>query len=83
MKNSQLTDRVVISLLALSQFPELDYQNSMMLIPGTLVTDFSIYPTPHIVVRSEDTRYATIAFAMRPDHVQQKIEFSSLPSFKD
>ena len=32
MKNSQLTDRVVISLLSLSQFPELDYQNSISFI---------------------------------------------------
>lgn len=65
------------------EFARLDYQNSMMLIPGTLVTEFSIYPTPHIVLGSASTRYATIAFAMRPDYVQQKNEFSSLPNFKD
>ena len=65
------------------KFARLDYQNSMMLIPGTLVTEFSIYPTPHIVVGSGNIRYATIAFAMRPDYVAQKIEFSALPNFKD
>jgi hypothetical protein len=57
------------------------YQNSVLLIPGTLLTEFSIYPTPHIVVQSGKLRYATIAFAMRPYHVAQKNEFSALPSF--
>ena len=79
-KSSLLVDDFVVPI---RKFTRLDYQNSMMLIPGTLVTEFFIYPTPHIVLASEDTRYATIAFAMRPNYVQQKIEFSSLPNFKD
>lgn len=58
-------------------------QNSILLIPGVLLTEFSIYPTPHIVVPSGDVRYATIAFAMRPNHTPQKIELSPLPNFKD
>jgi len=57
-------------------------QNSIVLIPGVLLTEFSIYPTPHIVVQSGNIRYATIAFAMRPNHIPQKTEFSSLPNFK-
>lgn len=56
--------------------------NSIFLIPGTLLTEFSIYPTPHIVVQSGNIRYATIAFAMRPAHTPAKKELSSLPSFK-
>lgn len=56
--------------------------NSILLIPGTLLTEFSIYPTPHIVVQSGQVRYATIAFAMRPDYLPQKNEFSHLPSLK-
>jgi hypothetical protein len=57
-------------------------QNSIVLIPGVLLTEFSIYPTPHIVVQSGKIRYATIAFAMRPDYVSQKNEFSLLPNFQ-
>lgn len=59
-----------------------DNQNSMLLIPGALLTEFSIYPTPHIVVQSGKTRYATIAFAMRAHHAPQKIELSLLPNFQ-
>ncbi|MDP1834411.1 MAG: hypothetical protein Q8K75_00650 [Chlamydiales bacterium] len=59
------------------------HQNSTLLIPGVLLTEFSIYPTPHIVVESGKIRFATVAFAMRPNFVPQKIEFSPLPSFKD
>lgn len=57
-------------------------QNSILLIPGVLLTEFSIDPTPHIVAQSGKTRYATIAFAMRPNYVQPKVEFSPLPDFK-
>lgn len=57
-------------------------QNSILLIPGTLLTEFSIYPTPHIVKQSGNVRYATIAFAMRPNYIAQKKDFSPLPSFK-
>lgn len=57
-------------------------QNSILLIPGVLLTEFSIYPTPHIVAGSGKTRYATVVFAMRPNYTQQKIEYSPLPSFR-
>jgi len=56
-------------------------QNSILLIPGALLTEFSIYPTPHIVTQGGTVRYATIAFAMRPNYASQKNELSSLPSF--
>lgn len=57
------------------------HQNSILLIPGVLLTEFSIYPTPHIVTQSGKIRYAMIAFAMRPDYISQKNEYSPLPSF--
>lgn len=57
-------------------------QNSILLIPGALLTEFSIYPTPHVVAQSGKIRYATIAFAMRPNYIPQKMELSSLPYFK-
>ena len=58
-----------------------DY-NSILLIPGILLTEFSIYPTPHIVQCNGKTRYATIAFAMRPYYnTSQKNNFSPLPQF--
>lgn len=66
----------------LREFSRRHNQNSILLIPGVLLTEFSIYPTPHIVTQSGKIRYATIAFAMRPNYIPQKIEFSSLPSFK-
>jgi hypothetical protein len=56
-------------------------RNSIILIPGVLLTEFGIYPTPHIVVSSGKSRYATIAFAMRPHCIPQKNECSALPSF--
>lgn len=56
-------------------------QDSMLLIPGSLLTEFSIYPTPHIVAQSGKVRYATIAFAMRPNYIPQKNELSLLPNF--
>lgn len=62
--------------------PIRDNQNSILLIPGVLLTEFSIYPTPHIVVQNGKIRYATIAFAMRPHYISPKIEFAPLPSFK-
>jgi hypothetical protein len=58
-------------------------QNSILLIPGVLLTAFSIYPTPHFVAQSGKIRYATIAFAMRPNYTPPKIELSPLPNFKD
>ena len=57
--------------------------SSILLIPGVILTEFSIYPTPHIVSQSGKTRYASIAFAMRPNYTPQKLELSPLPSFKD
>lgn len=56
-------------------------RNSLILIPGALLTEFSLYPTPHIVIQSNKTRYATIAFAMRPHHTAPKIDLALLPSF--
>lgn len=56
--------------------------NSILLIPGALLTEFSIYPTPHIVLQSGSIRYAAIAFAMISNYTDKKIELSSLPNFK-
>jgi len=56
-------------------------QNSILLIPGLLLTEFSMYPTPHIVIHNGTVRYATIAFAMRPYYLAQKNELSPLPNF--
>jgi hypothetical protein len=58
-------------------------RDSFLLIPGVLLTEFCIYPTPHIVAQSGKIRYAAIAFAMRPNCIWQKAEFSPLPNFKD
>ncbi len=63
--------------------PKREFSNSILLIPGVLLTEFSIYPTPHIVVHRGKIRYATIAFAMRPHYVPQKTEHSPLPNFQD
>ena len=63
--------------------PSRKFQNSIVLIPGTLLTEFSISPTPHIVRQSGKTRYATIAFAMRPHYSPQKHQLSPLPNLKD
>lgn len=61
------------------KIPQLDKQNGILLIPGTLLTEFSIYPTPHIVIETGKTRYATIAFAMRPQYSNScKQELSAL-----
>lgn len=56
-------------------------KNSILLIPGTLLTEFSINPTPHIVIQNGQSRYATIAFAMRPNYIQPKTDFFTLPNF--
>ena len=64
------------------QFFRSNNQNSVLLIPGALLAEFLIDPTPHIVVQSGKTRYATIAFAMRPHYVFQKNNFSDLPNFR-
>jgi len=67
---------------SLRSFSREEHQSSVLLIPGVLLTEFSIYPTPHIVVPSGKIRYATIAFAMRPHHIFQKNELAILPTFK-
>ncbi len=46
--------------------------NSLLLIPGVQLAEFSIYPTPHIVLQNGRIRYAAIAFAMRPYYTPQK-----------
>ena len=71
------------SALTIDDFssPPRDNQNSVLLIPGILLTEFSIYPTPHFVAHSGKVRYATIAFAMRPHFTFKKIEVTALPSF--
>ena len=56
-------------------------RNSMLLIPGTHLKEFMINPTPHIVATSNKTRYAIIAFAMRPNYEQKNLVFFALPSF--
>ncbi len=63
-------------------FSRNDYQNSVLLIPGAFLTEFDMYPTPHIVMQSGKTRYAIIAFVMRPNYVFSKNNFSDLPNFK-
>ncbi len=67
----------------LRKFSRGDHPNSILLIPGVLLAEFFIPPTPHIVVKSGKIRYATIAFAMRPNYTPQKNELSPLPNFKD
>jgi hypothetical protein len=57
--------------------------HSLLLIPGAHLTEFSIYPTPHIVQQSGRNRYAAVAFAMRPNYIPPKIEYSPLPCFNN
>lgn len=57
-------------------------RTSLLLVLGSSLTEFSIYPTPHIVSQSGKTRYATIAFCMRPYHTPKKLELYPLPFFK-
>lgn len=64
------------------EFHRGDHQNSILLIPGGLLAEFFIYPTPHIVAQRGQIRYAAVAFAMRPNYTPQKNEFSPLPNFK-
>jgi len=62
--------------------PPRQFSRSVLLIPGAFLIEFSIFPTPHIALPNGKIRYATIAFAMRPNYACPKIEYSSLPSFK-
>lgn len=64
----------------LRKFPRQFNQNSILLIPGAFLTEFSIYPTPHLVTQNGKIRYATIAFAMRPHYITQKNDLSQLPN---
>lgn len=58
--------------------------NSILLIPGILLEEFSILPTPHIVTHNNKNRYATIAFAMRPNYTTFcKQQLSPLPEYKN
>jgi hypothetical protein len=56
--------------------------DSILLIPGVLLSEFSIPPTPHIVLQSGKVRYAAIAFAMRPNYISQRTEMPLLPDFR-
>lgn len=67
----------------LREFSKEQDQNSILLIPGVLLTEFSIYPTPHIVMQSGKIRYAAIAFAMRPNYLPQRTEHTPLPNFNN
>lgn len=58
-------------------------QSSIFLIPGALLTEFLIFPTPHFVSQSGKTRHATIAFAMRPSYTAQIAPLSFLPNIND
>lgn len=57
------------------------YENSLLLIPGALLSEFLMFPTPHIVMGSGKERYAVVAFAMRPNHCSDSSAFSALPTF--
>ena len=76
-KSSFTVDDFSVPLRAFSK------RRSILLIPGAFLTEFSIYPTPHIVKHNRKVRYATIAFAMRPNYIPQKTDYSFLPNFKD
>lgn len=65
----------------LREFSRLYDQSSTLLIPGVFLTEFSIFPTPHIATQTGKVRYATIAFAMRPNWISQKAAYSPLPVF--
>lgn len=61
--------------------PLRECSSSILLIPGSLLIEFSIFPTPHMVDQSGKIRYATIAFAMRPHFIPEKYAFSLLPKY--
>lgn len=64
------------------QFHRSLHSNSIILIPGIFLTEWDIYPTPHIVMPSGSIRYATVAFAMRENYASKPIPFSPLVSIK-
>lgn len=53
-------------------------RNCPLLIAGTQLREFSIYPTPHIVITSGNVRYSTVVFAMKPNAPALKNTFSPL-----
>ncbi len=66
----------------LRAFTRDSHRSSMLLIPGAFLTEFSIYPTPHIVTQNNMARYASIAFAMRPNYIPGTHKLFELPNFK-
>ncbi len=63
--------------------PGREFSQSILLIPGTLLAEYAIYPTPHIVAQTGKIRYSTVAFVMRPSYTPEKFGFTSLPNFQD
>ncbi len=55
---------------------------SVVLIVGTLLQEYGIQPTPHIVIASDKPRYSTIAFALRPHFTSRNSALPVLPNFK-
>ncbi len=64
------------------QFHRSEQSNSIILIPGIFLTEFGISPTPHVVLPSGSTRYATVAFAMPQNYSYKPLSFSPLISIK-
>lgn len=56
-------------------------QNSILLLPGAFLKQLGINPTPHVVVQSGKTRYATVLFVMRPGVSSSQIANTALPYF--
>lgn len=57
------------------------FAKTMLVIPGAFLSKPDLYPTPHIVVYSGQTRYATIAFGMPDNYKSTKQQWASLPDF--
>ncbi len=82
------TDDASLLLCAYDRSSSYDYffsppraDRAMILIPGALLTEFSISPTPHVVINSGNTRYSTVAFAMRPYYTGTTSPLKPLPTF--
>lgn len=61
--------------------PQRECADSILLIPGMLLVEFTIYPTPHVVLKKRNIRYAAVAFAMRPNFQPERTELAPLPHF--
>ncbi|MFN4174296.1 MAG: hypothetical protein ACK4HV_04240 [Parachlamydiaceae bacterium] len=61
--------------------PKRAYKHSILLIPGSWLKEFKIEPTPHIVLKSDKTRYAAVAFLMRPYFKPASLHLAELPEF--